>query len=66
LGRGGYAERGDFLNVGWKMQGAGIPAGTFDDPVVPRFKPPWSSGFVEISSMVAPNGRVNAKANSQP
>lgn len=33
-----------------------------DDPIVPKFNPPFSKGLVRKSPNVAPNGRVNTKA----
>ena len=34
-----------------------------EEPTVPKFKPPFASGFVSKSPKVAPNGRVKTKAN---
>ena len=33
-----------------------------DEPIVPKFKPPFSRGFVSKTPKVAPNGRVNTNA----
>ena len=34
-----------------------------DEPIVPKFRPPFSKGFVSKSPKVAPNGRVKTNAN---
>ena len=34
-----------------------------DEPIVPKFSPPFSIGFVSKSPKVAPNGRVKTNAN---
>ena len=34
-----------------------------DEPTVPKFKPPLSSGFVNKSPKVAPNGRVRTNTD---
>ncbi len=40
-----------------------IPKRIADEPIVPKFNPPFSIGLVRKSPKVAPNGRVNTNAN---
>ena len=40
-----------------------IPKRSVEEPIVPKFNPPFSIGFVSKSPKVAPKGLVNTNAN---
>ncbi len=52
-----------FLIIEIVMRTIKIANSSSDEPMVPKFNPPFSSGFVSKSPKVAPNGLVKTKAN---
>ena len=50
------------LTIAQTTKIANTPNNIADEPIVPKFRPPFAIGFVSRSPNVAPKGRVKTKA----